>query len=333
MAHPVTRQARASGSGRRRCHIATPRTNGNTGQVDVKHFLSLRDWGPARTMQTLDRADELARLWKARRMPQPLGGKRVALWFYGNGFRNRLAFELGAKEMGASIAYMPGELGVHEPIEDVAGYLANWFEMLILRAKHHEDLLQVAARSRIPIINARTDRSHPCEILGDLLYVRRRRGDLADLKVVFVGEPSNLCMSWAEASAVLAIGVIQVCPPGREIPEAILKDIRLNAIGEILVTHDLDAALVDADVIYTDCWPRAAADEGRALIREEFLPYQIRESHVSALGKDGIFLPCPPVTRGEEVSAEAMLSPRCQNHAAKDDLLHVQNAIMEAVAG
>lgn len=330
---PSACQASLSQFGGHHCEIATLDTSGNTGEVDVKHFLSLRDWGPARTMQTLDRADELARLWKVGRMPQALGGKRVALWFYGSGFRNRLAFELGAKEMGASIAYMPGELGVHEPIEDVAGYLANWFEVLVLRAKRHEDLLQVAARSQIPVINARTDRSHPCEILGDLLHVRRRRGDLSGLKVVFVGESSNLCMSWAEAGAVLPINVTQVCPPGREIPDAILKDIQLNAAGEILVTHDLDDALLDADVIYTDCWPRAANDEGRALIREEFLPYQICESHVSALGEDGIFLPCPPVTRGEEVSAEAMLSPRCQNHAAKDNLLHVQNAIMEAVAG
>jgi hypothetical protein len=257
----VRRDCRSLGP--RHCEIATLGTSGNTGEVDVKHFLSLRDWGPARTMQTPDRADELARLWKARRMPQALGGKRVALWFYGNGFRNRLAFELGAKEMGASIAYMPGELGVHEPIEDVAGYLANWFEVLVLRAKRHEDLLQVAARSRIPVINARTDRSHPCEILGDLLYVRRRRGDLAGLKVVFVGEPSNLCMSWAEAGAVLPISVIQVCPPGREIPEAILKDIRLNASGEILVNHvwasPFAAKFPSVATSLTSCAPRPAS--------------------------------------------------------------------------
>ncbi|MEY4547878.1 MAG: hypothetical protein RL685_4073 [Pseudomonadota bacterium] len=209
--------------------------------MDVEHFLSLRDWGAVRISQTLDRAEALARLWKSRQMPQPLQGKRIALWFYGDGFRNRLAFELGATTMGASIAYMPGELGVHEPIEDVAGYLANWFDLLVLRAK--------------------------------------------------------------------------------------------NAAGEIRVTHDLEGALVQADVIYTDCWPSAATAEERAQIRERFLPYQIGERQLSALAEDGVFLPCPPVTRGEEVSAAALLSPRCQNHAAKDDLLHVQNAILEAMVG
>jgi ornithine carbamoyltransferase len=299
--------------------------------VDVEHFLSLRDWGAARISQTLDRADELARLWGSQRMPQPLRNKRVALWFYGDGFRNRIAFELGAKEMGASIAHMPGELGVHEPLEDVAGYLDNWFALLVLRAKRHADLLAVAARSRIPVINARTDRSHPCEILGDLLYLRRRRRDLAGLRVVFVGEPSNLCMSWLEAASVLPIRVTQVCPPGYEVAEAMLGELQQNAAGELRVSHDLEAALVHADVIYTDCWPSAATPEERARIRAAFLPYQIVEPHLRALGDAGAFLPCPPVTRGEEVSAEAMMSPRCQNHAAKDNLLHVQNAIMEAL--
>ncbi len=296
-----------------------------------KHFLSLRDWGGAKVTQILDRADQLARLWKAQQMPRALRGKRVALWFYGDGFRNRMAFELGAREMGASVAYMPGELGVHEPIEDVAGYLGNWFDILVLRAKRHDDLLQVAAQSQIPVINARTDRSHPCEILGDLLFMRGRRGDLAGLKVVFVGEPSNLCMSWLEAAAILPIRVIQVCPPGYEVAKALLSDMGQSAAGEVRTTNDLESELVDADLIYTDCWPSAPAPEERARVRGAFLPYQIGERHLNALGENGVFLPCPPVTRGEEVSAAAMSSPRCQNHAAKDNLLHVQNAIMEAV--
>jgi ornithine carbamoyltransferase len=313
--------------------IATAPGSGDTAQVNVTHFLSLRAWGADRISQTLDRAEELARLWKGQRMPKALSGRRVALWFYGDGFRNRLAFELGAREMGASVAYVPGELGVHEPIEDVAGYLANWFELLVLRAKRHQDLLDVASRSPIPVINARTDRSHPCEILGDLHYMRGRRGDLAGLKVVFVGKPSNLCMSWLEAASVLPIRVTQACPPGYEVAAASLKDFEHSAAGEIRITNDLQGALIDVDLIYTDCWPSAATLQERAQIRAAFLPYQVGGQHLDALGEGGAFLPCPPVTRGEEVSAAAMLSPRCQNHAAKDSLLHVQNAIMEMTAG
>lgn len=298
----------------------------------MRHFLSLRDWGRAEVEHTLDRAGELARAWRSRSMPQALAGKRVALWFYGEGFRNRLAFELGAKEMGAAVAYVPGELGVHEPLEDIAGYLQNWFSLLVLRTKRHADLLEVAARSAVPVINARTDRSHPCEILGDLLYLREQLGALEEAKVVFVGEPTNLCLSWLEAAAVLPIRVVQACPAGYQTESAHLAGLRAGAAGEIEVTHDLESALADADLIYTDCWPRGASAEEQARIREAFLPYQIQARHLDRLTPRGVFLPCPPVTRGEEVSADAMRSPRCRNYAAKDNLLHAQNAIMETLA-
>lgn len=298
----------------------------------MKHFLSLKDWGRSQVEHTLNRASVLARSWRTRSMPPALAGKRVALWFHGEGFRNRLAFELGAKEMGAAVAYVPGELGVHEPLEDIAGYLQNWFSMLVLRARRHEDLLAVAARSTIPVINARTDRSHPCEVLGDLLYLRERRGTLEEAKVAFVGGATNLGMSWLEAASVLPLHVTQVCPAGYEVDKGHLASLRAGAAGELHVTHDLESALVGVDLIYTDGWPKGACAEERARIAEAFLPYQIQARHLERASAQGVFLPCPPVTRGEEVSAEAMRSPRCQNHAAKDNLLHVQNAIMEAVA-
>jgi len=301
----------------------------------MRHFLSLLDYTAAELSAILTRADEMAGLWHSQRMPQVLHGKRIALWFFGQGFRNRVAFELGALEMGATVVHMPGELGVHEPIQDIAGYLQNWFSMLVIRAQRHEDLLNVAARSAIPVINARTDRSHPCEIMGDLLYLRQLGRDLDRLKLVFVGEPTNLCMSWLEAAVVFPMHVVQVCPPGFEIAESVLQTLRTRAAGQISVTHDLADALVDADVVYTDCWPKAKTVDELAHVKSAFLPYQITLEHVSALGEGGIFLPCPPVTRGEEVSHEAMESSRCRNHLAKSNLLHVQNAIMEhlTVAG
>lgn len=295
----------------------------------MRHFLSLLDYTAAELSSLLDRASEMAELRQRQAMPQVLRGKSVALWFYGQGFRNRVAFELGASEMGGSVVHVPGELGVHEPIQDVAGYLQNWFSLLVIRARRHEDLLEVATRSAIPVINARTDRGHPCEIMGDLLYLRQLGRDLNKLKVVFVGEPSNLCLSWLEAASVFPMHVVQVCPPGFEVDAPTLKAFRARAVGQISVTHDLRHALVGADVLYTDCWPQAKTLEEQAHVRAAFLPYQITLEHLDLLGESGIFLPCPPVTRGEEVSPEAMESSHCRSHAAKSGLLHVQNAIME----
>ncbi|MBN1663975.1 MAG: hypothetical protein JW943_10275 [Deltaproteobacteria bacterium] len=104
-------------------------------------------------------------------MPQSLSGEKIALWFFGKGFRNRVAFELGARAMGADVSFIPGDLGIQEPLEDIGHYLKNWFSMLVIRAKNHDALTSVVSHVEIPVINARTDYNHPCEILGDLQYM------------------------------------------------------------------------------------------------------------------------------------------------------------------
>ena len=297
----------------------------------MKNFISLRDFSYEELTDLLDRADFLRTAWKENNMPKSLQNLRVGLWFYGNGFRNRVAFELGAREMGASVSFLPGELGVHEPLEDISGYLGNWFSMLVIRAKRHEELLRVASLSTIPVINARTDKSHPCEIMGDLEYIRLNRGEIDQLNVVFVGEPTNLCMSWLEAATIFPIKVTQVCPPGYEINQALLRELKKDAKGEIAISNDLSNAVRNVDLIYTDCWPHGNGEKEKKKIESEFLPFQIKKEHLSTLSAKGIFLPCPPVTRGQEVSSEVMSSPLCRNFEAKDNLLHIQNAIMELV--
>lgn len=295
----------------------------------MKNFISLLDHSTDQLTHLLNRADILYTRWQHHHMPQPLADRQVGLWFYGHGFRNRLAFEIGAKMMGAQVTYIPGELGVQEPLEDIGHYLENWYSLLVVRAPSHEDLTYLAANTAIPVINARTNFSHPCEIMGDLQYIRRQRGNLDGLKVVFVGEVTNLCMSWFEAAVRFPIHVTQVAPESYLATPALLSVLSTDALGSIRVTPDLDEALVGANLIYTDCWPKPTPETTKDQIRDQFAPYQITLEHLSRLGKDALFLPCPPVTRGEEVSAEAMQSPLCRNYEAKNFLLHAQNAIME----
>jgi len=295
----------------------------------MKNFISLLDYSHDALTHILDRADELYDAWQRGQMPQPLRNQQVGLWFYGQGFRNRLAFEIGAKAMGAHVSYIPGELGVHEPLEDIGAYLENWYSLLIVRAAHHADLTYLADHTAVPVINARTEISHPCEIMGDLQFIRRHRGTIDGLKVVFVGEVSNLCMTWLEAAVRLPISVTQVAPADYLAAPALLNGLNAEALGHISTTPDLTTALKDIDLIYTDCWPKTTDVSAKSHIRELFLPYQITSDHLSELKDGAIFLPCPPVTRGEEVSTEAMQSPLCLNYQAKNFLLHAQNAIME----
>jgi ornithine carbamoyltransferase len=299
----------------------------------MRGFVSLLDFSGEELVDILDRADALREDWRAGTMPRCLSGRRVGLWFYGQGFRNRVAFELGAKALGATVSTIPGELGVHEPIEDIGPYLDNWFDLLVVRAKRHDDLLYLADTAGIPVINARTDKSHPCEIMGDLQFIRERRGTLDGLHVAFVGEVTNLCMSWFEAAARFPIRVTQIAPEGYKADEALVAGLGAGAKGSIRISGDMGKIDSSVDLVYTDCWPKSEEEGEKARIRESFLPYRVEVEHLSRLGKSAIFLPCPPVTRGEEVSREAMESRLCLNHAAKDFLLHSQNAILEAVMG
>ncbi|MBB4439712.1 MULTISPECIES: ornithine carbamoyltransferase [Rhizobium] len=284
----------------------------------ARNFLEFHDIPEAELRSIVVRAGELAEAWDKRAMPQSLAGKRVALIVDDGGWRNTTAFDLGIQAMGGICAHVPVGFNVREETSDLAGYLGNWFDMLVIRTKEFATLKAVAAASPVPVINARTRSNHPCETLGDLAYIKSRRGSIDGLKVVGVAADANILRSWAEASIALPIEVVQVYPERWHISDAALLNWRFR------VSTDM-GELSDADVVITDSWPSDIA--GEALDG-----YRIGADVLDRLREDAIFLPCPPVTRGEEVTAQAMEHPLCRSRAAKAFLLHAQNALMEWLA-
>ena len=284
-------------------------------------------------MQVVEAAESFRQKWNARNSPPVLRGKRIALIWDAPGFRNRVAFELGIAELGGVSVEVPGRLDERERLEDVARYLDTWFDAIVARTATHQHMMRLAQSTRAPVVNARTSFNHPCEILGDLAYVRQQRGSLEGLRVAFIGEATNLGHSWFEAAARFPIHVVQVCPEGFEVKQEFLQQIAQEANGEVSVAHDLPSAVADADVIYTDCWPARDTDEDHRRVSDLFLPYQVTERVLMASSREVIFLPCPPVHRGEEVSENAMNSPACRVYEAKEYLLHAQNALLATLLG
>jgi ornithine carbamoyltransferase len=281
-----------------------------------RDFVQLHDLSADAILSIIDRAQILAAAWHDRAMPQNLAGKRVALVVDDGGWRNTTAFDLGIQAMGGTCVHSPVKLNAAEAAVDLAKYLDNWFDILVVRTGELSALQELAANASAPVVNARTRSNHPCETLGDLAYVRSKRGHLDDLKVAGVAPDANILRSWVEASIALPIKVTQVYSA-----DCHVRDI---ASPRFEASTDLDA-LHDADVIITDCWPEGArADQLR--------DYQLSASLLDRCRPDVIFLPCPPVTRGQEVSADAMNHPTCQSPAAKAYLLHTQNALLEWIA-
>jgi ornithine carbamoyltransferase len=233
--------------------------------------------------------------------------------------------------MGGVITQVPGKLDMRESIEDVAAYLDNWFDGIVARTTSHSQMQRLANAAQIPVVNARTDFNHPCEILGDLAYIRAKRGGLEGLRVAFVGEATNLCHPWFEAAARLPIQVIQICPEEYRVDPQFLSDLQRDAIGTLDVSHDLETGLKNANVVYTDCWPKRTHQEEHEPITQSFFPYQITAEHLKRAASDVLFLPCPPVTRGEEVSEDAMTYLGHHVYEAKEYLLHAQNAVLTAL--
>jgi ornithine carbamoyltransferase len=296
-----------------------------------KDFLTFLDYSTAELTALLDLTTSLREAWREHRMPANLRNKSIALVWDSGGFRNRVAFELGIRAMGGTAVQVPGAPDERESIEDVVRYLDNWFDGIVARTRPHAHMQRLAQASRHAVVNARTNFNHPCEILGDLAFIRAQRGRLDGLNVVFVGEATNLCHPWFEAAARLPIRVTQVCPEGYEVDANWLAGVQRGAVGELSVSHDLAAGLVNADAIYTDCWPHAADDTARERIAAQFLPYQISAERLAQAAPGVLFLPCPPVTRGEEVSAGAMDALGEHVFQAKEYLLHAQNAVLTAL--
>jgi ornithine carbamoyltransferase len=263
----------------------------------------------------IQRAGVLADAWSRRAMPQSLGGKRVALIADDSGWRNTTAFDLGVQAMGGICVHAPVSFNGRETTGDLAGYLDNWFDILVVRTKELSALRALSAAAKAPVINARTRSNHPCETLGDLSYVHGKRGSLEGLKVVGVAADANILRSWVEASIVLPITVVQIYPEKWHVRDPALLNARFRT------STDMEE-LLDADVILTDSWPHDAAEA-------ELKDYRIDAALLDRCGTNTIFLPCPPVVRGEEVTADAMTHPACQSPAAKAYLMHAQNALLE----
>ena len=280
-----------------------------------KDFLEFHGLPKEVIFSLIDRAQSLATAWDKRAMPQSQSGRRVALIADDSGWRNTTAFDVGVKTMGGICVQSPIKFNVHEATADLAGYLDNWFDILIVRTRELSALKELASVAKAAVVNARTRSNHPCETLGDLAYIQSKRGTLEGTKVVGVAPDANIFRSWVEASITMPIQVRQVYPESWHVKDASLLSPNFAAGTDL-------AELLDADVIVTDSWPSEATEE-------QMLEYQISASVLERCRPDAIFLPCPPVSRGKEVTADAMRHPACQSAAAKAYLLHAQNALLE----
>jgi ornithine carbamoyltransferase len=294
----------------------------------MKDLVSIKNMSKEEIVGLLDFADEIKAMNKRQEAYLPLKNKTVITAFPSTSLRTRISFEVGIVQLGANVINMNIDFEGKEPLEDKVGYLNCWIDYLVVRTPKQDNIEKIATLADFSVVNAMSKESHPCEILSDLQTIRERRGKLDNLKFVFVGEGANICNTWFEAAAKLDLNLTQVCPVGYEIDMQLFEYAKNNSKGDINITKNIEEGLRSADIILTDGWPVNKTDsEGF----NKFLPYQIDLKNIKNANKHCIVNPCPPFTRGNEVSEEIIKSNYFIGYGGKENLLHMQKAILASL--
>jgi len=300
----------------------------------VKDLVSLADWSGDEILHVLDLADELKAKQKAGTAHPILGGKTLAMIFEKPSLRTRVTFQTAMYQLGGFSVLLDTTLGARESVPDVARNLDRWVDGIMARTYQHHHVVELAQYASVPVINALTDKLHPCQILADVQTLREHRGkDLSNIKVAFVGDGNNVFNSWANFASRVPLNVSLVCPQGYEPDSAIFERASREAQGVLDLSYDLEHGLRDADVVYTDVWASMGQEEEEAERAEAFAPYQVNESLMALAKPDALFMHCLPAHRGCEVTDEVMESPRAVVFDQAENRLHAQKAVLAVLLG
>lgn len=298
----------------------------------MQDFISIRDFTPREIVQLLHVAVQVKAYPDAYR--SALEGKTLALIFEKPSLRTRVSFDVGIEELGGHPLYLsPAEinLGKRESVYDVAKNLERMVQGIVIRTFAHEIVMQLAEYAKVPVINALTDYSHPCQAMGDYLTMSEVKGHILGLKVAYIGDGNNVARSLMFTGAQLGADVWVATPPGFEPDRAAIewtKQRCQETDASLTVTNDPEIAAFDADVIYTDIWASMGQEAESAERKKIFAPYQVNAELFAQAKADAIFLHCLPAHRGDEVTDEVIDSPRSYVFQQAENRLHVQKAIM-----
>jgi ornithine carbamoyltransferase len=297
-----------------------------------KDFLSIHDL----TLYEFHELFDLTRKVKARPDDYRKALKRqiLAMVFEKPSLRTRMTFEVGMLELGGEAIYLsPNEIqiGKRETVEDVAHNLERWVDGIMFRTFGHDNVVRMARAARIPVINALSDKSHPCQGMADIFTLQEKKGGLSGLKLAFVGDGNNVCHSLMLAAAKAGMRMAVATPKGFEPDPDYVRLSLEDGTGtgyRLQVMNDPRGAADGADAIYTDVWASMGQESEKDERARLFAPFQVDAKLMAAAKPDAVFMHCLPAHRGEEVSAEVFESPASVVFDQAENRLHIQKAIM-----
>ena len=270
------------------------------------------------------------------RFAKALAGRYISMLFEKPSLRTRLTFELAAKQLGGDAVLSVGPIGDREPLKDVARNLDRWTNAIVARTFSQKTIDDLAHWSSVPVINALSDRFHPCQALADVFTLQEKFGDLHGLKLAFIGDGNNVAHSLMLASLRLGMNFAIATPSGYE-PDAdiVTQAEALAAVAgtQLIITNDPVEAARGANAVYTDVWASMGQEHQKEKRLADFAPYQVN-SHLFAHTEAGsVFLHCLPAKRGEEVHNDVIESSQSVVFDQAENRLHVQKALLLMLIG
>ncbi|MBV8716244.1 MAG: ornithine carbamoyltransferase [Chloroflexi bacterium] len=318
----------------------SPAAPGNAAQTApspsslTRNYLSVADLSPEEILHLLDRALELKRF---RTTEHPLAGRTAGLVFQKPSLRTRVSFEVAMLQLGGHAVYLsPAEVGLgqREAAVDVARVLSRYVDVLVARVFLHSDVVALAEYASVPVINALSDREHPCQILADLLTLYERRGTLRGLHLAYVGDGNNVAHSLALAAPGLGIHLRVACPDGYEPDGAIMDQAQAGApTGAIELFRDPREAVRGADAVYTDTWYSMGQESEAEARAPAFRRFQLNSELLAEAKPGAMAMHCLPAHRNQEITDEVMDGGASVVYDQAENRLHVQKALLLKLFG
>ncbi|MDF7807316.1 ornithine carbamoyltransferase [Pontiellaceae bacterium B12219] len=308
----------------------------------MEHLISLKEWGPEKIRDVLSLAKDVKA--NPAKYQDAMARKTLLMIFEKPSLRTRLSFEAGMTQMGGHAIYYntatsPMGSG-KETISDSVKTASRFVDVIMARLFKHSDLLEMAEYATVPVINALTDDSHPCQILADLQAIEEKKGALKGLKLAYLGDGfNNVTHSLMFGGVKMGMNVSVGSPAGTDYsPRAdVVADCETFSAetgGSIFVSDDPVAAIKDADVVYTDSWMSYHIPKDQEAARiAKFMPYQVNAELMAHAKPDAIFMNCLPAIRGCEQTAEVIDGPQSIVFDEAENRLHAQKAVILTLCG
>jgi len=299
----------------------------------MKHFLSIEDCPKDLLKELLRVSARLKSFYTVGGEDFCLKGKTLAMLFEKPSLRTRISFQVAMSNLGGTAIYVKpediGGIGKREPIKDIARVLSRYVNGIMARTFEHSTVTELAKYANVPVINALTDFSHPCQAMADVLTIREHCKDEEGKKIAFIGDGNNVARSLAFACAKLGIKMVVASPAGYELDAETIKKANQLSADCIRQTNDPGTAVLDADIIYTDTWVSMGQEDEKQKRQADFAGFQVNTELVKSAPANVKIMHCLPAYRGLEITDEVFESSNSIIFDQSENRLHFQRALLK----